>query len=109
MWWWWHPSHFRWFPWKFGWLIWPLGWLVYIGVVKGVIFISSNPIIIGLAIALAIPSLFLGMGIQLVKGWQQNNSGPLKLKNETLAKRKNDEDTPHHYMRSDDGELIEIT
>ncbi len=107
MWWWGHGAKH--WMWKFGWLMWPMGWLAFTAVSKGIAYIGDNPIILGVAFALAIPFLFLGMGIQLAKGWQQNNSGPIKRKNETLAKRKNDEDEPRRYVRSDDGELIEIT
>lgn len=108
MWWWGHgKKHFM---WKFGWLMWPLGWLAYVGVGKGITFIGDNPIILGVALALAIPFLFLGMGIQLVKGWQANYNGPLKRKNETLEKRKNDDKAEsRRFLRGDDGELIEIT
>lgn len=102
---WWGRKHWM---GRFGWLIWPLGWVAFNVISKGVAYIGENPVILGVALALAIPFLFMGMGIQLVKGWQQNNSGPIKRKNEMLTKHKND-DEPRRYIRSDDGELIEIT
>lgn len=103
---WWHKAH------KVPWFFWPLGWLVISTLFKGVAFVGQNPVILAIAVLLAVPFLSLGAGMQLVKNLQSQNSGPLKRKNdEWFEKRKHEDDEapePRRFVRTDDGEFIEV-